>query len=57
MIDRDWKSSVRNACAKPGADSDTDHMLVTGNIRLKAIKVDKSRGPTKFDLEKNERLH
>ena len=41
MIDRDWKSAVRNAFTKLGAGSDTDHILVTAKSRLKAMKVEK----------------
>ena len=35
-------------------DGDTDHILLTDNMRLKTLKLDKKAPPLKFDLGKLE---
>ena len=52
MIDKNWKSTVINSSSKPGADSDSDHILVTARFRLKPLKTSKSKVEAKFDLDK-----
>ena len=51
MIDR-LKSTVLNAKSKPGADCDTDHYLVTANLRLKAHKQITKKPSPRYDTEK-----
>ena len=48
MINNEWKSSVINACTRPGVDCDTDHILVTARIRTKAFKNNKGTPPIKI---------
>ena len=52
MVNNTYKNTVINSRSRPGADADTDHMLVTAKLRLKAIKSDKSEGPIKFNIDK-----
>ena len=52
MVNSTYKNTVINSRSRPGADADTDHMLVTAKLRLKAIKSDKSEGPIKFNIDK-----
>ena len=35
----------------PGADADTDHILVKAKVRTKAMKGQKKEGPTRFNIE------
>ena len=45
-----WKSSLQSAKARPGADCDSDHELLTAKFRLKLKKVGKTTGPFRYDL-------
>ena len=54
LIDTAWKSSVTNARTRPGVDCDSDHVLVTANVRMKAFKNDSGTCPVKYDLDKLE---
>ena len=52
MIDSAWKTSVTNARTRPGVDCETDHILVTANLRLKVYKTEKGKYAAKYDLDK-----
>ena len=47
MIDNAWRSSVMNARTRPGVDCDTDHILLTAGLRIKAHRQDKARKQTR----------
>ena len=42
MTDAKNRSSLINSRARPTADCDTDHFLVTAEIRVKVMKSEKS---------------
>ena len=52
LIDTKWKTSVTNARTRPGVDCDSDHILVTANLRLKAFKKEKGKPTLKYDVDK-----
>ena len=45
-----WKSSIQSAKTRPGAGSDSDHQLLVAKFRLKLNKVEKNKGPFRYDL-------
>lgn len=52
LINRNWRTTVMNAKTRPGIDSNTDHVLLVAKLRLKALKQQKRKGPTRYDLDK-----
>ena len=54
LVDKAWKSIVLNSKTKPGADCDTDHILVTAKIRLKSHTVPRTKLQPMFDIDKLE---
>ena len=36
----------------PGADADTDHLMVKADVRLKAIKGEKKKGLLRFNIDR-----
>ena len=52
LINKLWLTSVINARSCPGADSDSDHLLIKMKVRLKAIKQKQSSRPCRFNVEK-----
>ena len=52
LIDNAWKSTVLNSKTRPGVDCDTDHILVTANLRLKAYRQNKPKPHAKYDTDK-----
>ena len=47
-------SSITNARTRPGVDCDSDHVLVTANLRMKVYKNGKKTCTLKYDLDKLE---
>ena len=46
-----WRSSIRqSAKARPGADCDSDHELLTSKLRLKLKNVGKITRPFRYEL-------
>ena len=45
-----WRSYIRSAKARPGADCGSDHELLTAKFRLKLKKVGKIFRPFRYDL-------
>ena len=52
LIDNAWKSTVLNSKTRPGVDCDTDHMLVTAKLRVKAYRQCKPKPNAKYDTDK-----
>ena len=52
MIDTAWMSSITNARTRPGVDCDSDHILVTANLRMKIYKTSKKECAAKYDLDR-----
>ena len=40
LVDKAWQSTVPNAHSRPRTDGDTDHILLTANMRLKTFKLE-----------------
>ena len=47
-----WRSSIRSAKTRPGADCDSDHEHLIAKFRLKLKKVGKTTRPFRYDLNK-----
>ena len=45
-----WRSSMKSAKIRPGADCGSDHELLTDKFRLKLKKVGKTSRPLRYDL-------
>ena len=45
-----WRSSIRSAKTRPGADCGSDHELLIAKFRLKLTKVGKTTRPFRYDL-------
>ena len=45
-----WRSSIRSAKTRPGADCGSDHELLIGKFRLKLKKVGKTTRLLRYDL-------
>ena len=45
-----WRSSIKSAKTRPGADCGSDHELLTAKFRLKLKKVGKTTKPFRYDL-------
>ena len=45
-----WRSSIRSAKARPGADCGSDHEILIAKFRLKLKKVGKTTRPFRYDL-------
>ena len=52
MVDKAWKSTVLDSKTRPGADCNTDHILVTAKLRLKAYAKKKPKANFRYDLDK-----
>ena len=52
LVNRKWKNIILDSKSMPGADADTDHMMVKAKVRLKALKGDKKKGPLRFNIDK-----
>ena len=52
MIDTAWMSSITNARTRPGVDCDSDHILVTANLRVKVYMNSKKERAIKYDVDK-----
>ena len=52
LINEGWASSVLNCKTKPGADHDTDHILLQAKLRIKTYKCQTKKMAVKHDLEK-----
>ena len=51
LINKSWLTSVINAKSCPGADSDSDHLLIKMKVRIKAIKQKQPSRPSRFNVE------
>ena len=47
---KDWRSSIKSAKTRPGADCGSDHKLLIAKFRLKLKKVGKTTRPFRYDL-------
>ena len=45
-----WRSSIKSAKSRLGADCGSDHELLIANFRLKLKKVEKTTRPFRYDL-------
>ena len=45
-----WRSSIKSAKIRPGADCGSDHELLITKFRLKLKKVEKTARPFRYDL-------
>ena len=45
-----WRSSIQSAKTRPGADSGSDHELLSAKFRLKRKTVRKTTRPFRYDL-------
>ena len=45
-----WRSSIRTAKTRPGADCGSDHELLIAKFRFKLKKVGKTTRPSRYDL-------
>ena len=45
-----WRSSIKSAKTRPGADCGSDHELLIAKFRLKLKKVEKTTRPFRYDL-------
>ena len=45
-----WRSSIKSAKRRPGADCGSDHELLIAKFRLKLKKVEKTIRPFRYDL-------
>ena len=52
MIDTAWMSSITNARTCPGVDCDSDHILVTANLKVKVYMNNKKERAIKYDVDK-----
>ena len=52
LINESWMSSFLDCKARPGADHDTDHILLQAKIRTKVYKCQAKKIATKHDLER-----
>ena len=50
LCSRRWKSSIRSAKTRPGADGVSDHELLIAKFWLKLKKVGKATGPFMYEL-------
>ena len=48
-----WRSSIKSAKIRPGADCSSDHELLISKFRLKLKKVGKTSRPFRYDLNQN----
>ena len=54
LVNKFWKNIVIDSKTMPGADADTDHLLVKARFRLKAMKGEKKKGPIRFNIDRFE---
>ena len=54
MVKRRWKSSITNCKTYPGADCDTDHILLLAKMRVKLARNKTKQKQRKVDLRKLE---
>ena len=55
LVNKKWFSSFSSCITKPGADCDTDHILLRAKMKLKGFKKRKTESPlVRYDLT---RLH
>ena len=45
-----WRSSIRSAKTRPGADCGSDHEVLIAKFRLKLKKAQKATRPFRYDL-------
>ena len=45
-----WRSSIKSAKTRPGADCGSDHELLIAKFRLKLKKIGKTSRPFRYDL-------
>ena len=50
ILDKRWRSSIKSAKTRPGADCGSDHELLIAKFRLKLKKVGKITRPFRYDL-------
>ena len=51
ILDKRWRSSIKSAKTRPGADCGSDHELLIAKFRLKLKKVGKSTRLFRYDLK------
>ena len=52
MFSHKWKSNIRNVRTRPGADCNSDHQLLTADIRIRMKKMERPLPPVRlyYDL-------
>ena len=50
LCSQKWRSSIKSAKTRPGADFGSDHELLIAKFRLKLKKVAKTTSPFRYDL-------
>jgi len=51
IVNRRWKSSIDDAKTYPGADCETDHILLAAKIRVKPAKIKHKPKPSKVNVK------
>ena len=53
LVSKNWFSSFTDCRTRPGADCDTDHILVTGKVKLKGFRKKQENNPMiRYELNK-----
>ena len=53
LVSKNWFSSFTDCRTRPGADCDTDHILVTAKVKLKGFRKKQENNPMiRYDLDK-----
>ena len=53
LVLKSWFTSIFDAKTRPGADYDTDHILITAKLRLKTFRIpNPSNAPIRYNLDR-----
>ena len=52
LVSKEWTSSYTNCKTRPGADHDTDHILLVAKLKMKGYRKSQNCTFVRFDLEK-----
>ena len=51
LMQKQWRSSIKNVKTKPGAEADTDHNLLCVNVKWKVRKISKYKQQRKWNTQ------